>query len=146
MSIRLPMLFSSSFCLWMFTVTVSCLVVWNLQKIVVVVVVVVVVGLVVVMREQHDAIKLLKCGTEMEIARLFRQMARHRFHGCLRNLRFDNKVPIIQPHYYSVSQCDWRDVATPGEFHTTTPTNYVITSGSTCEGWDAEWKAFADLI
>jgi len=59
------------------------------------------------------------------LAGLILQVARHRFHGCLRNLRIDNKVPIIHPHYYSVSQCDWWMAVTSGElFHnkTTRPT------------------------
>jgi hypothetical protein len=33
-------------------------------------------------------------------------MVRHRFSGCLRNMRIDLKVPTIQPRYYAVSQCD----------------------------------------
>ncbi|ELT94899.1 hypothetical protein CAPTEDRAFT_225224 [Capitella teleta] len=29
----------------------------------------------------------------------------HRFSGCLRNLRFDGRLPVLHPNYYAVSSC-----------------------------------------
>lgn len=34
------------------------------------------------------------------------QASRHRFSGCLRKLRFDGKIPVVNPRYFAVSQCD----------------------------------------
>jgi len=69
-----------------------------------------------IVRIKHYSVTAVSMGNEMltsvvcRINTLFLlllfQASRHRFSGCLRNLRFDGKIPVVHPRYFAVSQCD----------------------------------------